>query len=121
MGDALTRLGAAAAELAAAASAAVAPFVPLLAWAAFWYFAVDWHRLRPLLFRGGAVVVTAVLAIAVAAFAAVDPVGVREFGPVPVSSPAYAAAWAAALTAVALLAGAAQVSRRERLTVRRGE
>ena len=88
------------------------PVIPLLLWGTFWYFAVDWVRLRKELRRGGIVPLAVVTVAAVAVAIAVDPVESREFGPVPVSNFVHKCGWASAMVAVALLAGAAQVSRR---------
>ena len=115
---ALSNLAAAVVGVAAAVAVVAAPFVPILAWAAFWYFAVDWQKLRPLLARGGAVTILIVAAIAVAAGVAVDPEPSRTFGPVPVSSLVHKIGWVAALATVALLAGAARVSRGGRASLR---
>ena len=108
----LTNLVAALGGVLRAALLVLRPFVPLLAWAAFWYFAVDWVRLRATLRAGGLVPVIVLLVVAVAVAVAVDPVASRQFGPVPVSSLVHKIGWAAAMSAVALLAGAAQISRR---------
>ena len=119
--EALVALLTAGGGLAAAVFGVIAPAVPLLAWAAFSYFAVDWYRLRSLLARGGVLPVLLLSAAAVAVGVAVDPVSVRSVGPVPVSSVVHKTAWATALLAVAALAGAARLSRTRRLKVRSGE
>lgn len=100
-------------SLIAVAVRLLVPVLPLLAWLAFWYFAVDWSRLGPAIRRGGWVPV-AMLAVLAASIAATivrdrDP---RTIGPLSVSPTAEVIGWTLILVAGVFYAGAAQLSRR---------
>ena len=109
--NAIGEFALAASRLLAAAASVLRPAIPMLAWAAFWYWAVDWRRLRGVLAAGGIVPMLVVLVLAVFVGIALDGGGARQFGPVPVSGWVSAVGWAAALCTIAFLAGAAQISR----------
>ena len=89
------------------------PVLPLIAWTAFWYFAVDWRKLSPTIRGGGwlAIALIAVLGITVAAAVQTSDQP-RQIGPLTVSPLAEAIGWTLLLLATMFYAGAAQLSRR---------
>ena len=91
------------------------PVLPLLAWIAFWYLAVDWRKLKPALLSGGwlPLVVVTVGLVAIAAAVDTEPQP-RTVGPLTVSPLASTIGWAAILLATMFYAGSAQLSRRGR-------
>ncbi|RMG40875.1 MAG: hypothetical protein D6725_02610 [Planctomycetota bacterium] len=60
-------------QLVIALLALVLPWTPLIAWIAFWTFAVDWTRLRDILLRGGWVVVALIALMAVLVWGTLSP------------------------------------------------
>ena len=88
------------------------PLIPLLAWMAFWSFAVEWTTFRATLRRGGWVVVVAFAAIGLAVAAATQSgTEPQQFGPLTVSPLAYNIGWTALLLSTMFYAGALQLSR----------
>lgn len=89
------------------------PVLPLLVWMAFWYLAVDWKRLRSTLGAGGWVVPVLVAAFVVAVrIATAESATVKmPFGPATLSPTVAAVAWTSLMAALAMICGAAQISR----------
>lgn len=112
--DSLVDLIAALRQVAVALFLVVKPLLPIIAWFAFWYFAVDWVRLRSILGAGGWVVpsLIAIFAVAVRVVTAESSATAMPFGPGTLSPFVASVAWTSLFAALALIAGAAQVSRR---------
>ena len=91
------------------------PVLPLLAWIAFWYLAVDWRKLKPALQSGGwlPLLVVTVGLVAIVAAIDTDPQP-RTVGPLTVTPIASTVGWALILLATMFYAGSAQLSRRSR-------
>ena len=110
--DALAAFVAAAGSLFYVVGELLLPLLPLLAWITFWYLAVDWLRLGPILRRGGwlpVVVITAGIVLVVANVR--GEAGTEQVGPLTVSPLAAAIGWALILLSTMFYAGAAQLSR----------
>lgn len=88
------------------------PIAPLLAWLAFWYYAVDWNRLRGTLGDGAWLMVSLLAALAgmvrLTTSLTPDRLPLLELS---VSPYVGVVAEVAVLASTALLAGAAKVSR----------
>jgi hypothetical protein len=60
-------------DLLAVAGRAIAPWIPLIAWVAFWTLAVDWTKLYPILAKGGIVGVLLIAFVVVLVWSVVAP------------------------------------------------
>ena len=91
----------------------VEPVVAILAWMAFWYLAVDWKRLRTVLGAGGWLVPVLVAGFVVVIRVVTSQTGgtAMPFGPTTISPVVAAIAWTSLLAALAMICGAAQISR----------
>lgn len=89
------------------------PLLPLLAWMAFWYLAVDWKRLRATLGAGGwvAPVLVAGFAVVIRVVSTKQGHPPMPFGPTTISPVVAGIAWTSLLAALAMICGAAQISR----------
>ena len=110
MGDELLQLLSSSAGLLWSAVRTASPVLPLLAWASFWFWAVDWVRLRNVLRDGGWVVFAVLWAIATAAAVAAGVGSGLSIGPLSVSPGVRVTTWSAGLLAIALLCGSARLS-----------
>lgn len=91
----------------------VVPWLPLLAWIAFWTLAVNWVRAWRIIFqRGGWIGVLLLMFVAVLVWAAVAPPepGSHDVYGLAVSNLVGKFIWVTALTCIALLCGSAQMS-----------
>jgi hypothetical protein len=91
---------------------ALVPWTPLLAWIAFWLFAVDWVRLREIQLRGGVIglVLIALIAILVWGVAAPPESGRHSLLGLHVSNFFGKAIYVTALIVIMQLCGAVQLS-----------
>lgn len=109
LGDLLAAFG----DFLLALFAVIGPVLPVFAWTAFWYLAVDWTKLRATLGSGGWVVpaLIAAFAVIVRVVTSGSDITTMPFGPGTLSPIVATVAWTSLLTVLAISAGAAQVSR----------
>ena len=88
------------------------PWLPLMAWVAFWLLAVNWIKAWQVLARGGFVGVLLLMVAAVLVWAAVDPPasGSHYLFGLAVDNHAGKFIYVTALTCIALLCGSAQMN-----------
>ncbi|TWT56711.1 hypothetical protein KOR42_00650 [Thalassoglobus neptunius] len=90
----------------------VAPWVPLLAWIAFWLCAVNWRRLYPVLMKGGmiGVVLIGLIAMLVWSMVSFPDGGVHRLYGLEVSNMVGKMVYVTSLTVIAFLCGSVQLS-----------
>ncbi len=90
----------------------IVPWTPLIAWVAYWMFAVDWVRLRSFLLQGGwvGVLLIAVMAILVWGVVAPPPEGAHHLMGLTVSNFVGKTIYVSALVVIMLLSGSVQLS-----------
>lgn len=90
----------------------VAPWVPLLAWIAFWLFAVNWKKLYPILPNGGiiGVILTGLMAILVWSVIAEPVGGVHHLYGLKVTNVYGKLMYVTSLFVIAALCGSVQLS-----------
>jgi hypothetical protein len=90
----------------------IAPWIPLLAWIAFWTLAVDWVRLRAFLLKGGWIGVLLLGLVAVLVWGVVAPPegGVHSLLGLQVSNFVGKMVYVTTLTVIMLLCGSTQLS-----------
>jgi len=109
--DALLQLGISLLDLLVALLQLARPWLPLLAWVAFWLFAPNWPRLRETLARGGWVGVALIGALAVLIWGSVAPGnGPVDFLGLKVSNFVEKTVYVSGLVCIMFLAGALQLS-----------
>lgn len=93
-------------------AAVLLPWTPLIAWLAFWMFAVNWTKLREVLISGGwtGFVLIGVFAILVWGSIAPPPTGVYELFGLTLSNFVGKTVFVTGLMCLALLAGSLQLS-----------
>lgn len=99
-------------QLLAALAQTVAPWWPLIAWIAFWTFAVDWGRLRPCLLRGGwvGVLLIGLLMVLVWGVVSPPPDGAHQLLGLRVSNFVGKTVYVTGLIVIMLLCGSVQLS-----------
>ena len=90
----------------------VAPWIPLLAWIAFWLFAVNWKVLYPILMKGGmiGVLLTALMTVLVWSLISSPEDGVHRLYGLAVSNAVGKTIYVTSLTVIAFLCGSVQLS-----------
>lgn len=108
----LMQLIAAAWELTVALLFLIVPWTPLLGYVAFWLFAVDWVKLRPVLVRGGwiAILLIDFAAVLIWGLIAPPPTGYHYLLGLTVTNFVGKFTYVAALTVIMLLSGSAQLA-----------
>ena len=89
----------------------ILPWLPLIAWLAYWTFAVNWSKALPIIWRGGWIGIVLLMFIAMMVWGAVDPPVENHliFG-LKVGNYTGKFVYVTLLTCMALLCGAAQLS-----------
>ncbi|MEX0717747.1 MAG: hypothetical protein WD066_14230 [Planctomycetaceae bacterium] len=92
--------------------AVILPWLPLVAWAAFWLLAVDWVRLREVMLKGGWIPVLLIGLAAILVWGTVAPPagGLHEILGLRLSNFVGKTVYVAALFSIAFLCGAVQLS-----------
>lgn len=87
------------------------PWTPLIAWVAFWLFAVNWRQLYPVLAKGGmiAVLLIGLMAVLVWSMIAPDPAEHVLFG-LHVSNAVGKIVYVTGLIVIAFLCGSVQLT-----------
>ena len=90
----------------------VTPWIPLLAWIAFWLCAVNWRKLYPILAKGGiiGVVFTGLMAILVWSSISVPEGGTHSLFGLEVSNVVGKMIYVTSLIVIAFLCGSVQLS-----------
>ncbi|QDT34725.1 MULTISPECIES: hypothetical protein [Thalassoglobus] len=90
----------------------VSPWVPLLAWIAFWLCAVNWRQLYPILEKGGiiGVILTALMAVLIWSVISVPEGGYHYLYGLKVSNAPGKAIYVTSLVVIAFLCGTVQLS-----------
>ncbi|MEZ6124183.1 MAG: hypothetical protein R3C49_13555 [Planctomycetaceae bacterium] len=90
----------------------ILPWLPLLAWIAYWSLAVNWAKAYPILQRGGFIGVLLMMALAVIVWGAVAPPieGVHTLFGLTVSNHVGKFIYVTMLTCIALICGSIQMS-----------
>ncbi len=90
----------------------ISPWVPLLAWIAFWLCAVNWRRLYPILEKGGiiGVILTALMAILIWSVISVPEGGYHYLYGLKVSNVPGKTIYVTSLVVIAFLCGTVQLS-----------
>jgi hypothetical protein len=90
----------------------LAPWTPLLAWIAFWLFAVNWRQLSPILMKGGwiGVLLIAWTAILVWSSVSVPADGYHSLYGLQVSNVVGKTVYVTSLVVIALLCGSVQLA-----------
>lgn len=90
----------------------LAPWTPLLAWIAFWLFAVNWRQLSPILAKGGwiGVLLAAWVAILVWSSVSVPADGFHHMYGLQVSNVVGKTVYVTSLLVIALLCGSVQLA-----------
>lgn len=91
---------------------ALLPWLPLIAWIAFWTLAVDWVRLRTVLLKGGWIGVAALGLVAVLVWGVIAPPesGVHSLLGLQVSNFVGKTVYVTTLIVIMLLCGSTQLS-----------
>ncbi len=99
-------------QLLTAIVALILPWTPLIAWIAFWTFAVNWTRLREILLQGGWVVVALVALMAVLVWGTLSPPpeGTHSLLGLTVSNYVGKFVYVAGLVCLMFLCGSVQLS-----------
>ncbi|MEX0701951.1 MAG: hypothetical protein WD069_07630 [Planctomycetales bacterium] len=110
--DSLIQLFVAVWDVLASLGAVLLPWLPLVAWAGFWTFAVDWVRLREVLLKGGWIAVLLIGLVMVLVWGAVAPPegGQHHLWGLTVSNFVGKTVYVAALFTIVFLCGAVQLS-----------
>ena len=90
----------------------ILPFLPLLAWIAYWSLAVNWAKTYDILRRGGYIGVILLMFISIVTWAAVSPPpeGTHSLFGLTVSNFVGKCIYVAMLACIALLCGSVQMS-----------
>ncbi len=88
------------------------PWIPLIAWVAFWLLAVNWKKLYPILMRGGilGVVLTGLMVIAIWSLISSPAGGSHFMYGLQVSNVVGKTVYVTSLTVIAMLCGSVQLS-----------
>ena len=110
--NSLTQLFTAAADLFYSVGALLLPWLPLIAWLAFWIFAVNWVRLRAVLASGGWIGLLLLSAAAVLVWGSIAPPegGSYALFGLTISNFVGKTVYVSGLVCLMLLAGAVQLS-----------
>lgn len=87
----------------------IIPWLPLVAWCAFWLFAVNWRKMHVTLARGGwvPVILIGLVAILIWGLIAPPPGGMHDFGQ-PVTNYVGKAVYVTGLFCIMLICGSVQ-------------
>lgn len=109
--DAISGFGVSLWELLAAVVALIVPWTPLLAWIAFWTFAVNWVKLRETLAKGGWIGLALIGAVMVLVWGSISPGdGSFDFFGLRISNFVEKTVYVSGLFVIMFLAGAVQLS-----------
>ena len=87
-----------------------APVLPLLCWAAFWLFAVDWTRMRQIMLKGGWLGVVLIGAVMVIVWQQISPTTQAVLGLTELSGYVEKLVYVTALVSVMFVCGAVQLT-----------
>ena len=108
--ESLTNVIVAVGALIVALAQALIPWLPLIAWVAFWLLAVNWRQLYPVLMKGGLVGVVLIGLIAILVWSMIaGPQGHHLFG-LEVNNIVGKTVYVTALAVIAALCGSVQLS-----------
>ena len=111
LGDSLKDLIFALADVVIALAVLARPWIPLVAWMAFWMFAVDWEKLYPVLFgRGGLFGVMLICLMAVLIWGEIAPGTHDLFGLTDVNNYIGKTVYVVMLVCITWLCGSLQLS-----------
>ena len=88
----------------------IAPVLPLLCWAAFWLFAVDWTRMRQIMLKGGWLGVVLIGAVMVIVWQQISPTTQAVLGLTELSGYVEKLVYVTALVSVMFVCGAVQLT-----------
>jgi hypothetical protein len=101
------------AELLATIARLILPWTPLIAWVAYWTFAVDWTKLYPILMRRGGIIgvlLIGFVAVLVWSVVAPPPDGVHYIFGLTVSNVTGKLVYVTTLAVIALMCASVQLS-----------
>jgi len=87
-----------------------APVLPLLCWAAFWLFAVDWTRIRQIMLKGGWLGLILIGVVMVIVWQQISPTTQAVFGLTELSGYVEKLVYVTALLSVMFVCGAVQLT-----------
>lgn len=89
---------------------ALLPWLPLIAWIAFWLLAVNWRQLYPILMRGGLVGVALIMLMAILVWSSVSSAQQHQLFGLHVDNIVGKTVYVTGLAVIAMLCGSFQLS-----------